>query len=143
VGVTGLSLGGYVSALLAALEPELDFAIPNAPVVSLPAMMPGWFPANITTTALRRLAGVPDELVDRALAVHAPLRYPPVVPRERLMVVGGLGDRLAPPEQSLLLWEHWGRPRLHWYPGNHLLHVNRAAYLREMRRFMVGAGFAP
>jgi hypothetical protein len=57
------------------------------------------------------------------------------------MIIGGLGDRLAPPEQSRMLWEHWGRPRLHWYPGNHILHVNRSAYLREMRRFMSSVGF--
>ena len=59
------------------------------------------------------------------------------------MIIGGLGDRLAPPEQSRLLWEHWRRPRLHWYPGNHILHVNRAAYLREMRKFMKDVGFTP
>jgi hypothetical protein len=58
------------------------------------------------------------------------------------MIIGGLGDRLTPPEQTRLLWEHWHQPRLHWYPGNHLLHVNRAAYLREMRRFMSTVGFA-
>src|SRR5437763_6186758 len=114
IGVTGLSLGGYVSALLAALEPGLDFAIPNAAVVSLPDLMPGWFPANVTTAVMRRLAGVPDDLVVRAMAIHSPLSYPAAVAKERLMVVGGLGDRLAPPAQSLLLWEHWDRPRLHW-----------------------------
>jgi hypothetical protein len=76
-----------------------------------------------------------------AISVHSPLNYKPLIDRDRLMIIGGLGDKLAPPEQSLLLWEHWNRPRLHWYPGNHLLHVNRAAYLREMRRFMAGAGF--
>jgi hypothetical protein len=59
------------------------------------------------------------------------------------MVIGGLGDRLAPPEQVQLLAKHWDHPRVHWYPGNHLLHLNRAAYLREMRRFMAGVGFRP
>jgi hypothetical protein len=80
---------------------------------------------------------------EESIAVHSPLNYRPVVRKDRLMIIGGLGDRLTPPEQTELLWEHWGRPRLHWYPGNHLLHSGRGAYLREMRRFMVGAGFAP
>ena len=35
VGVTGISLGGYPSALLASVEERLEFAIPNVPVVSL------------------------------------------------------------------------------------------------------------
>jgi pimeloyl-ACP methyl ester carboxylesterase len=136
IGVTGLSLGGYVTALLAALEPDLAFAIPNAPVVSVPELVPGWFPAGVTTSALRRIAGVPSELVDRALALHSPLSYPAVVPHDRLMVVGGLGDRLAPPEQSLMLWEHWDRPRVHWFAGSHIMHFGRSGYLRDMREVM-------
>ena len=57
------------------------------------------------------------------------------------MIVAGLGDRLAPPEQSEWLWEHWDRPRMHWFPGNHVLHVNRVAYLREMRDLFDTVGF--
>jgi hypothetical protein len=93
--------------------------------------------------AASMLHGVPLEDAERALTVHAPLHYPPLVDKRGLMIIGGLGDRLAPPEQAQLLWEHWDRPRLHWYPGNHILHVSRAAYLREMRRFMEDAGFGP
>ncbi len=52
------------------------------------------------------------------------------------MVVAGLGDRLAPPEQSLLLWEHWGRPELHWFAGSHVIHIGRAAYREAMRRLL-------
>jgi alpha-beta hydrolase superfamily lysophospholipase len=143
VGVTGLSLGGYVSALLAAAEPRLRVVIPNAPVTSIPRLIPDYFPASLGVAAASIAHRTPLRLVEEALAIHAPLNYPRVMDKERLMIIGGRGDRLAPPEQSVLLWEHWGRPRLHWYPGNHILHVNRGAYLREMRRFMTGAGFAP
>jgi pimeloyl-ACP methyl ester carboxylesterase len=142
-GVTGLSLGGYVSALLAAIEPRLRMAIPNAPVTSIPKLIPDYFPANIGVVLASAFHRTPLGLAEEAVAVHSPLNYPRLLPKERLMIIGGRGDRLAPPEQSLLLWEHWDRPRLHWYPGNHLLHVNRAAYLREMRRFMSSVGFAP
>jgi pimeloyl-ACP methyl ester carboxylesterase len=141
VGVTGLSLGGYVSALLAAVEPRLRVVIPNAPVTSIPRLIPTYFPANIGVLAASLAHRTPLRLAEEAIAVHSPLNYPRRVAKSRLMIIGGLGDRLAPPEQSRLLWEHWGRPRLHWYPGNHLLHVNRAAYLREMRRFMAQVRF--
>ena len=30
---------------------------------------------------------------------------------------------------------------MHWFPGNHVLHVNRVAYLREMREVMESVGF--
>lgn len=139
--VTGLSLGGYVSALLAAVEPRLQVAIPNAPVTSIPDLISGYFPANIGVLISSLLHRIPLREAEDAVAVHSPLNYSPLLARDRLMIIGGLGDRMAPPEQTRLLWEHWDRPRLHWYPGNHLLHVNRADYLREMRKFMRDVGF--
>lgn len=143
VAVTGLSLGGYVSALLAAVEDRLQVAIPNAPVTSIARLIRDYFPANLGVVAASLLHRVPLRQAQAAIAVHSPLNYPALLARDRLMIIGGLGDRLAPPEQTLLLAEHWDHPRVHWYPGNHLLHVNRAAYLREMRHFMAAAGFAP
>lgn len=142
VGVTGLSLGGYVSALLGAVEDRLSVVIPNAAVVSVPKLVGSWFPFPVALAIASWLGRADYGDLERTFAIHCPLSYASVLPTERLMIIGGLGDRLTPPEQSRLLWEHWGHPRLHWYPGNHILHVNRAAYLREMRRFMEGVGFA-
>jgi esterase/lipase len=136
IGVTGLSLGGYTSALLAGVEERLDFAIPNAAVVHLPTTLHGMFPANATAAAVRALSGISAETLERALAVHSPLTYAPKLPRDRLMVVVGLGDRLAPPEQSLLLWEHWGRPGIQWFPGSHVIHLGRRTYLMAMHELM-------
>ena len=39
VGAFGMSLGGYTTALLASVEPELAFAVPMIPLTSLPDMM--------------------------------------------------------------------------------------------------------
>lgn len=136
IGVTGLSLGGYTTALLASVDSRLAFAVPNAPVTWLPPLLTSWFPANVTALALRALSRVPTDELERALAVHSALNYAPAIDNDRLMVVAGLGDRLAPPEQALLLWEHWQRPELHWFPGSHVLHFGRDGYLAAMRRLM-------
>ncbi len=143
VGVTGISLGGYTTALLAAVEPRLAVAIPNVPVADLATLFPQWVPAGTLFEVARRLGAYPSEHMDGALAYHSPLTYKPVVPFERRLIITGLGDRLAPPEQSELLWEHWDRCRLYWFPGNHIGHVNQSTYLRRMARFMFGNGFAP
>ena len=45
--VTGISLGGYTSSLLAAVEDRLHFAIPNVPVTSLLDLVLEWFPLNM------------------------------------------------------------------------------------------------
>ena len=66
-----------------------------------------------------------------------------MLPPEKLMIVAGVGDRLAPPKHSRLLWDHWERCRIHWFPGSHIIHMDRGAYLTEMARFMVGRGFLP
>ena len=135
-GVTGLSLGGYVSALLAAVDERLDFVIPNAPVVWMPALISSWAPANVVVGAGRWALGISAELLERSFALHSPLSYRAVVPKRRLLIVRGLGDKLAPPEQASMLWEHWRRPRMHSFAGSHVLHFGRSAYLEEMRRLM-------
>jgi hypothetical protein len=137
VGVTGLSLGGYISALLAAVEERLDFVIPNAPVVWMPALIASWLPANAVVGAGRRALGISEELLSASFALHSPLTYTPVVPKRRLMIVRGLGDKLAPPDQASMLWEHWGHPRMHSFAGSHVLHFGRSAYLAEMRTLML------
>lgn len=85
------------------------------------------------------------DLVDirKLLAVSTPLTYAPVLPRERLMIIGGIGDRLAPPKHSRLLWEHWDHCRIHWFPGSHLVHLDRGSYLRQITRFLGELGFLP
>ena len=46
------------------------------------------------------------------------------------------GEAQAMAERRLQLWEHWDRCALHWFPGNHILHVSQPDYLRRMTRFM-------
>jgi pimeloyl-ACP methyl ester carboxylesterase len=141
VGLTGLSLGGYTTALLAAVEDRLQVVVPNAAVTDLPSLIHSWHPAASLLSVALRGAHIPREELDQALRFSSPLTYAPKVPKDRRFIVAGLGDRLAPPEQSEWLWEHWDRCRMHWFPGNHVLHVSRVAYLREMREVMEAAGF--
>jgi pimeloyl-ACP methyl ester carboxylesterase len=141
IGVTGVSLGGYTSALLAAVEPRLAFALPNVPVASLPDIMLEWYPLNRAVRAALRINGWSIVDFRRFLAVTSPLTYLPLLPKERLMIIGGVGDRFAPPKHSLLLWEHWDRPRLHWFPGSHLFHLDKGEYEYETGLFLREIGF--
>ncbi|RRR41347.1 abhydrolase domain-containing 18 [Mycolicibacter terrae] len=136
IALTGLSLGGYTSALLAAVEPRLEAVIPNVPVVSVDSEIRDWFPANMVVRAGQRLGRVDYDDFTAATAYHSPLNYPPLVAKDRRLIITGLGDRLAPPEQAEMLWQHWDRCALHWFPGNHILHVSQPAYLRRMTAFL-------
>lgn len=134
--LTGLSLGGYTSALLAAVEPRLQAVIPNVPVVSVESEIRDWFPANMVLHGGQLLGNVGNEAFGAATAFHSPLNYTPLVAKERRLIITGLGDRLAPPEQSEMLWHHWDQCALHWFPGNHVLHVSQPTYLRRMTAFL-------
>lgn len=141
VGVMGVSLGGFTSALLAATEPRLRFAIPNVPVASVPDLVEEWEPLGALVRAGLRAYGLSLRDARHMLAVSCPLSYRPVIERERLLVIGGVGDRLVPPKHSRLLWDHWGRCRIHWFPGSHLVHLDRGEYLRQIARFLRDIGF--
>ncbi|MEM1155744.1 MAG: alpha/beta hydrolase family protein [Pseudomonadota bacterium] len=136
IGVTGISLGGYTSALLAAVEDRLHFSIPNVPVASLPDLVLEWFPINLAIKSLLKTTKTSIREARHMMAVHSPLTYQPLIPKERLMVIAGAGDRLAPPKHARLLWDHWDRCRIHWFPGNHLLHLDKGKYLKEIARFL-------
>ncbi len=136
IALTGISLGGYTTALIAGVEDRLAAVIPNVPVVSIEAELEDWFPASMLFTVGRKLGSISlDEFV-AAAAYHSPLTYKPLVACDRRLIITGLGDRLAPPEQAEMLWHHWDHCILHWFPGNHILHVSQPEYLRRMTRFL-------
>ena len=136
VGISGLSLGGYLSALLASVDDRLAYCIPNSPVVSPIDMAREWLPMRWLLHAVMRRNGIGVEDLRHALALHSPLSYNPRIAPERLLIIGGAGDRLTPPRFVSLLHEHWQGSALHWFPGNHVVHLQQGVYLKLMRRFM-------
>ena len=136
IALTGMSLGGYTSALVASVDDRLEAVIPNVPVVTPESAFDQWWPTNKLIALGRRLGGLSRDESAAASAYHCPLNYRPLVPRDRRLIITGLGDRLAPPEQAEVLWEHWDRCALHWFPGNHILHVSQPEYLRRTNRFL-------
>jgi pimeloyl-ACP methyl ester carboxylesterase len=136
IGLTGMSLGGYTSALIAGVDDRIQAVIPNVPVVAPDQTVDEWFPANKVVQLRSLLSNTDSELTSAATRYSSPLNYPPLVPKDRRLIITGLGDRLAPPEQAEMLWEHWDRCAFHWFPGNHILHVSQPDYLRRMTRFM-------
>jgi pimeloyl-ACP methyl ester carboxylesterase len=125
IGVVGLSLGGYLAALLAELVDELACVIPIAAPVHL-----GAFPSALFARSRHARRSAPPltarELED-AYRVHSPLTHRLALPRDRALIVAGRGDRIVPPDHALNLWRHWRRPSLHWFGGSHVTPFRRAA----------------
>jgi hypothetical protein len=118
IGLHGISLGGYTTALVAGLEPDLACAIVGVPAVDFAELMD-----RHATARFRAQPGYDaiGELAHRAHRVIAPLALPPLVPRDRRFIYAGLADRLVHPvRQVRALWEHWEQPAIAWFPGSHV-----------------------
>jgi pimeloyl-ACP methyl ester carboxylesterase len=138
-GVMGWSLGGYLCGLLSSVAPEIAFAIPILPIADVPALM--WSKGEGTFDRVAaEAAGVTFDDYCRCMALHAPLAHQPVISTDRILLVGGRGDCIIPPIHTTVLWDHWGRPPVHWFPGGHLLQFGRRAYLRRVEAFLSGLG---
>lgn len=145
IGAMGMSLGGYTTSLWASIAgPDdvggLDFAVAMIPAVSMAKLF--WSHGeNSPTRARAAKAGVTEELLAEVFAVHAPTTRPARLPRERLAVIAGRGDRITPPDQAETLAAHWG-VTVQWFDGGHLAQVGRGDALREVRRQLGALGLS-
>ena len=118
VGICGLSLGGYTTALVASLEDDLDCAIAGIPAAELGELT--CYHASGRALALAAEANITPERITTALTPVAPLMLRPRVAHHQRFIFGALADRFVPPRQVEALWRHWDQPEIQWYPGGHL-----------------------
>lgn len=115
IGITSISLGGYITAMVASLEDDLACAILGVPVADLVDLVErhsGLAPHDrrLQTLVLARRLG----------PVVSPLAMTPRVRPEGRFIYAGLADRMVHPRRQVArLWEHWGRPEITWYAGGH------------------------
>lgn len=144
IGAMGMSLGGYTTALWASVAGHgdaggIDFAVAMIPAVSMARLM--WRHGESSPTRLRAAkAGITEDLLVDAFAVHTPTTRPARLPRSHLAVIAGRGDRITPPEQAEALARHWDVD-VAWFEGGHLAQVGRGDALRAVRRQLGNLGF--
>ncbi|HVB94629.1 MAG TPA: alpha/beta hydrolase [Acidimicrobiales bacterium] len=118
ISLYGVSLGAYTVSLVAGIEEGIDAVVAGIPVSDFPGLFHRHSPRHIRARSIEhKIMGGAAENVYR---VVSPLRLDPNVPKDRRFIFAGYGDRLARPEQAQRLWEHWDRPRISWYAGNHV-----------------------
>lgn len=123
IAVTGLSLGGYVAALAAGLEPPFASLIACVPAVDFPKMLRRHQPRSVRDRGDVRMIADKSEVLHRAVS---PLLVTPATPVERRFILAGAADRLLDPvEQAGALWEHWQRPEVRWLATGHVSHLIR------------------
>ena len=118
IGLSGISLGGYMVSLMSCLDDGLACVIAGVPESDLvrgtrrhidpylPPFYEQW-----------GLSWAPFE---RVFTPVSPLAMETKVAHDRRYIYAGLLDRWVRPGNVKTLWEHWDQPSIHWYKGSHL-----------------------
>lgn len=139
IGLYGVSLGGYVVALLSGLEEGLGASVAGIPATDIPALFATHSPPSIRARAAEH--GALDTGPRNPHRVVSPLAIDPLLPRDRRFIFAGYGDRLAFPEQAQRLWEHWEEPEICWFTGGHVGYLWSADVASFLVDSLVRSGF--
>lgn len=130
----GISLGGYVAATVAALEPTVRGVVVGVPVVELATLMARHAPARFAAHPLFDELGVVARGLER---YSSPLAFAP--PRAVRAIWAGRADRLVQPDQVDALARHWDSVPA-WYCGGHLGFLVLPGVRRTIADAVVAAG---
>jgi dipeptidyl aminopeptidase/acylaminoacyl peptidase len=130
LGITGVSLGGIVAAVTAAVDPTLNRAVlllAGGDLARILWEMPEaaryrtlWLESGRTFADLKALTDPFD-----------PLTYAHRLVGKRLLMLSGNVDEVVPPACSRALWTAAGRPPIQWYDCGH---YSAVAYLLPAAR---------
>ena len=140
VGVFGVSLGGLMTALTAALEPDLDLALAGIPMADFPDLIRHHAPLHLHMRAIEHR--ILDGTAQDVHKVVSPLAMAPAAPRAARAIFAGMGDRLATADQARRLWAHWEEPEMCWFPGSHVGYLWSAKVWRFVDDTMRSRGLA-
>jgi dienelactone hydrolase len=143
LGVAGISLGGIVSSIVAAVDPSVRagvFLLAGGDLSKIVWGMP-------ETAKFRRAWEASGKTLDDLKALtdpFDPLTYARRLAGKRLLMIAGKVDEVVPPASTKALWEAAGRPPIRWYDCGH---YSAIGYLlpgiRETVDFLAGPPASP
>lgn len=125
VALAGKSLGGAVAAMTLTVESGLDCAVLFVPAVEPSASLWHSTYTRAIRTELSR-QGIDEAATQFLLEAFRPARYQPLISREKILVVGATGDKVAFPHdveafaqawQAELALVEWGHLSSGWTPA--------------------------
>jgi pimeloyl-ACP methyl ester carboxylesterase len=131
IGVMGMSLGGFSTALAATLEPRLAFAIPIIPLASIAdvALLNGNLGPDPHQAELQYTA------LDEVYEITSPLHRPAAIPSDSILIIAGERDQITPIAHARKLARHFDC-QLETMHGGHLVQLGRNEAFRKIGRFL-------
>lgn len=136
VGISGLSLGGALTLCLTCLDERFAFSVPLVAHMDLEALVAD---APVLAKMRRDLRSFGWGRAEFGAFV-ASVGWHDLVPKlpvDRILLIAASHDRFFDPGVVKLMWRHWGRPAIRWYPTSHmgfLAHLPEV--LRVARKFI-------
>ncbi|MFO0736745.1 MAG: hypothetical protein U0270_12750 [Labilithrix sp.] len=136
VGVMGMSLGGYTTALMATVveEAEIDFIMPLIPLASLAD-----FAREQGRLGVGSNADEQHVALERANFIASPFARPLRLPRARALVVGAEHDRITPVHHAERIARHF-ECDIRTVGGAHLIQLGRGDAFRALATMLEREG---
>jgi pimeloyl-ACP methyl ester carboxylesterase len=134
----GISLGGYVAASVAALEPDIRGVVVGVPVTDLSELLRRHAPERFTRHPLFPELCSASQALER---YSSPLTLP--VPTTAVRRVwAGVADRLVAPDQVARVVDRWNSSgtATYWYTGGHMGFLGLPSVGRFIREGIVDTG---
>src|SRR5262249_32749635 len=118
LGVLGTSLGSFVAALAAEMEPRLGRAVV---LLGGGGFVDGyWDHPQVRTVrdAFVKLGGS-KEMIKKLIAPIDPLTCADSLKAHKLLIIAARNDSVVPPKMAEALWQASGRQQIVWYDCDH------------------------
>ena len=139
LGVAGISLGGIVASVAAAVDPAIASCAPLLAGGGLADIL--WtMPEGAKYRELWLAAGKTKADLEALTAPFDPMTHAKGLVGKRVFMVAGNVDDVIPPAAARALWAAAGRPPIHWYDCGHYSAVGiLLPALRETVEFFADA----
>jgi hypothetical protein len=116
--IIGISLGGLITNLTGVVEKQID------------AMAAIFFADNLANSVWQTIPGkyikkdleqhgITHEQLRKWWDITVPSNFKPLIPQNDILLLSGKHDRYMLREDTILLWESWGKPAMISYPCGH------------------------
>jgi dienelactone hydrolase len=118
LGITGTSLGSFMSALAGQMEPRLGRV---CVLLGGGNFVDGYagHPLAVPFVTALELAGFRRDGIKRMIAPIDPITCAENLKKRKLLILAASKDEIVPPSMAKMLWEATGRQKIVWYEAGH------------------------